>query len=272
MSREGSEGFVDSQRFAALSRALEALDSRTRAAFSATPHRRLVRDFRIWSGVPYRTFVEAAASTGSVYSAAHALRLCGADRLADRVITVAPVVHEAESKPTRFIWGRSRSPFGDCVIAESGQGLCHLEFFEHEAGAFARTGQAMKQRGFAALWQRDDRYVATLARRVFGRGRRGATLCVHLHGTAFQREVWQALLALDSRSVIAYGALAATLGRGGAARAVGAAVGRNRIGWLVPCHHVVTSHGLAQSGLGGFHWGVARKRAMLVWESVSVAS
>lgn len=271
--------FLDSRVFLYLARRIRALEQAIRPhahhralQVIAKADRRWAGVFRNWAGVPYASFVEASVDAGSVYAAAHGLHLSGADRLADRVIESASSTRQGASVSTPVVWGRSRSPFGDCLLAESAEGLCHLEFFDEAPSAFARAQRSLAARGWTGMAHRDDRYASALARRVFVRTRRGTPLRVHLRGSAFQCEVWQALLALDSREVVAYGTLAAKLARPRAARAVGSAVGRNRIGWLVPCHHVVTGRGLVADGLGGFHWGVDRKRAMLVWESVAPAS
>jgi methylated-DNA-[protein]-cysteine S-methyltransferase len=82
-------------------------------------------------------------------------------------------------------------------------------------------------------------------------------------GTAFQREVWQALLSIAPGQPATYGALAGRLGRASAARALGAAVGRNPISVLVPCHRVIGADG----SLTGYAGGLARKQALLALES-----
>ncbi|WP_457442377.1 methylated-DNA--[protein]-cysteine S-methyltransferase [Roseateles sp. P5_E4] len=84
-------------------------------------------------------------------------------------------------------------------------------------------------------------------------------------GTAFQREVWQALLAIAPGQPSTYGALAERLGRASAARALGAAVGRNPISVLVPCHRVVGADG----SLTGYAGGLERKQALLSLEGAT---
>ncbi len=86
-------------------------------------------------------------------------------------------------------------------------------------------------------------------------------------GTAFQRAVWEQLLAIPRGETISYAELARRVGRPGAARAVGQAVGSNPIPLLIPCHRVVASGG----GLGGFGGGLPMKRALLRQEGVAVA-
>jgi AraC family transcriptional regulator of adaptative response/methylated-DNA-[protein]-cysteine methyltransferase len=86
-------------------------------------------------------------------------------------------------------------------------------------------------------------------------------------GSPWQTKVWQALLAIPAGKFATYGAVAERIGERNGARAVGAAVGRNPIAWLIPCHRVLASSG----ALHGYHWGVARKRAMLAVEAAKAA-
>jgi len=89
-----------------------------------------------------------------------------------------------------------------------------------------------------------------------------------VRGTNFQVRVWEALLELGARGPLSYGRLAAAIGSPGAARAVGQAVGANPVAWVIPCHRVLRAGG----GLGGYRWGIDRKRAMLAWELSQVSA
>ena len=84
-----------------------------------------------------------------------------------------------------------------------------------------------------------------------------------LSGGPFQIKVWEALMQIPSGHVTTYSDIAAAVGRPRAARAVGTAVGRNPISWIIPCHRALRRAG----GLGGYHWGLGVKRAMLAYES-----
>jgi AraC family transcriptional regulator, regulatory protein of adaptative response / methylated-DNA-[protein]-cysteine methyltransferase len=90
----------------------------------------------------------------------------------------------------------------------------------------------------------------------------GHKLTLWVHGSNFQLQVWRALLAVGQDRTLSYAALAESIGRGSACRAVGSAVGANPVAWLIPCHHVLRANG----ALGGYRWGLERKRAMLAWE------
>lgn len=160
-----------------------------------------------------------------------------------------------------ILTGCGPTPFGRACLARTPLGISHLAFAadqDEEAAVWARLQRDWPE----ARLQRDDRAAAQELGKIFSWPAGGAyALCVQ--GTVFQRRVWQALTEIPPGRTISYAALAAGLGMPRAARAVGAAVGRNPVAWLIPCHRVVWTGG----GLGGYHWGVARKRAMLDWEA-----
>lgn len=114
----------------------------------------------------------------------------------------------------------------------------------------------------------DPSTVAAFGRRLFRLSAPElAALDLWIEGTVFQQEVWRALRAVPRGSTLSYGELARLIGLPGAARAVGSAVGANRIAYVVPCHRVIRADG----GIGGFRWGVSRKRALLQAEGVELA-
>ncbi|MFZ9871853.1 MAG: methylated-DNA--[protein]-cysteine S-methyltransferase [Steroidobacteraceae bacterium] len=268
--------FCNAMTFASIARALAvvaqqpaALPTRSHlATIAGLSLGRLRRQFLDWSGVELDLLLEACAVIGDeeelvgearLFAAAHALQLRGQDLLRHSVVDLRAQQADAGRWRGVLRWGYSPSPFGDCVLAWTELGLCHLEFFDEGSDSI----RLLKARWCAAEFEREDAVAVKTARAVFG----GQGIDLHLIGSAFQLEVWRALVARDSGETVTYGELAAAISRPRASRAVGTAVGSNRIGWLVPCHHVVRADG----GLGGFHWGVDRKRAMLIWESLRPA-
>ena len=111
---------------------------------------------------------------------------------------------------------------------------------------------------------RDDQEAARWAHAAF---ERGEPLPVALYGTPFRRQIWRALMAIPAGETWTYGELARAAGHPAAARATGAAVGANRLAWFIPCHRALAADGR----LHNYHWGVARKRAMLVYERAHTA-
>ena len=144
----------------------------------------------------------------------------------------------------------------------SARGLAHLAFVDGTDNAALAQ---LKVRWPRATFDRDDEAIAALAAQIFI-ARRGP-IVLSLSGTNFQFKVWQALLELGARGPTSYSEIARAIGQPSASRAVGQAVGANPVAWLIPCHRVLRRDG----GLGGYHWGVERKRAMLAWEHATSA-
>jgi methylated-DNA-[protein]-cysteine S-methyltransferase len=170
------------------------------------------------------------------------------------------------TKTIEVWWSAVETPLGSIVVAASGGAACAAAFGEDAAAirrvlerrlgpvALARGGEAD---GIAA---RVVRYFAGDAAALDG-------VAVDPGGTAFQREVWDALRSIPAGEARSYAAIAATLGRPGAARAVGAACGRNPVALVVPCHRAVGAGG----ALTGYAWGLERKRWLLEHERAAVA-
>ncbi|MDZ4136030.1 MAG: methylated-DNA--[protein]-cysteine S-methyltransferase [Paracoccaceae bacterium] len=156
----------------------------------------------------------------------------------------------------RFGW--FGSPFGEVLGMATDRGLCGLAFAEDCGRAAAQAD--LQGRWPGATYVQDVKAVAPLIEAAFGGG--GETR-LHLIGAPFQIKVWEALLRVPSGNVTTYSQIAGAVGTPKAVRAVGTAVGRNPISWLIPCHRAMRKSG----GLGGYHWGLPVKRAMLAWEA-----
>ena len=232
------------------------------------------REFRRWAGLSptryLRTLSLSAAKRelnerGSVLTAAWAAGLSGGGRLHDLFVqfdAVTPGEYKAGGAGMDLRYGFAASPFGRILAANSARGLAYLAFVD---GSDERALAELTRRWPRARLERDDAAAAQVARQAFsGEGGRIRLAPV---GTNFQVKVWQALLELGSRGPTSYGELAAAIGSPGASRAVGQAVGANPVAWLIPCHRVLRRDG----ELGGYHWGVERKRAMLAWEHAAIA-
>jgi AraC family transcriptional regulator, regulatory protein of adaptative response / methylated-DNA-[protein]-cysteine methyltransferase len=155
-------------------------------------------------------------------------------------------------------WGWFDSPFGPLLAMGTGRGLCGMAFAA-ERGA-QDTFEDLAQRWPNATLREDPGALAGWVRAALGGGGEVAVAAI---GAPFQVQVWEALLRIPQGQVTTYSEIARAIGRPSAVRAVGTAVGRNPLGWLIPCHRVLAKSG----GLGGYHWGLGVKRAMLAWES-----
>jgi AraC family transcriptional regulator of adaptative response/methylated-DNA-[protein]-cysteine methyltransferase len=160
-------------------------------------------------------------------------------------------------------WGVHDSPFGPALVAATERGICRLRFDTDDGGA-DDAERDLHRHWPAATLRHSSRRTRDWAGRAFDASLRCAErpLPLLVRGTNFQVQVWRALLAMPTGTATTYGDLARAIGRPQAARAVGAACGSNRIAWLIPCHRVLRESG----ALGGYAWGIERKRAMLVWE------
>ncbi len=157
--------------------------------------------------------------------------------------------------------GWFETPFGEALAMGTERGLCGLAFA-------AEVGREAAQADLRARWPKatfvEDR--AALAADVQAAFRRTGEARLHLIGAPFQIKVWEALLTVPTGHVTTYSDIARAIGSPRAVRAVGTAVGRNPVSWLIPCHRALRKSG----ALGGYHWGLGVKRAMLAWETAAL--
>jgi AraC family transcriptional regulator of adaptative response/methylated-DNA-[protein]-cysteine methyltransferase len=163
-----------------------------------------------------------------------------------------------------MIWGVAPSPFGLAVVTATDYGISGLGFADADTSIEDALAD-LANRWPKARFRRDDARIAPMVAPIFEPGRWSAEhpVRVVLIGTDFEVQVWETLLKIPCGKATTYSDVARSIGRPSASRAVGAAVGKNPISFVVPCHRVVGSSG----ALTGYHWGVPRKRAILGWEA-----
>jgi AraC family transcriptional regulator of adaptative response/methylated-DNA-[protein]-cysteine methyltransferase len=193
---------------------------------------------------------------------ADAVGLSGSGRLHDLFLrweAMSPGDYAKGGEGLTIFWGWFDSPFGPALVMGTGKGICGIGFS-------AQTGEAHAMSDLTSRWPK-ARYVEDAERlrpwveAAFGAEPASAPL--FLIGAPFQIKVWEALLAIPSGHVTTYSDIADAIGHPKAVRAVGTAVGRNPISLLIPCHRALRKSG----GLGGYHWGLPVKRAILAYES-----
>jgi len=236
--------------------------------------------FRRWAGITPKAFLQALTLDGarrllrdsaSVLDATYEVGLSGPGRLHDLFVTheaMSPGEWKAGGEGLTMRYGFHASPFGTALVMATDRGLAGL--------ALADTGKEraaladMKRRWPKADYVEDFVATAPLAKRIFdsAQWREDQPLRVVLIGTDFEVRVWEALLHIPMGKLATYSDIAGKIAAPKAARAVGAAVGKNPICFVVPCHRVVGKSG----ELTGYHWGLTRKRAMLGWEAGQVAA
>ena len=236
--------------------------------------------FRRWAGITPKAFLQALTldsarqllrDSASVLDASYEVGLSGPGRLHDLFVT-----HEAmspgewksggEGLTVRFAF--HPSPFGKALVMATERGLAGLAFADPSAEE--ATLAEMKARWPKATYVADEARTAPIARRIFDPTLWQAEqpLRVVLIGTDWEVRVWQALLRIPMGRLATYSGIADKVCSPAAARAVGAAVGKNPVAFVVPCHRVIGKSG----ELTGYHWGLTRKRAMLGWEAGKMAA
>lgn len=231
------------------------------------------REFVRWTGVTPKDFVqcltladakERLARGEAVLEAATGAGLSGPGRLHDLCVSLeaaTPGEIKRGGEGLAIRWGTGETPFGRCLLGESERGLCLLSFCQDGEPDPAEVCATWPR----ARWRRDDARAGERLGAIFappGRTSGPAPMRAWVRGSAFQVRVWRALLAIPPGALSTYGRLAAAVGRPGAARAVGTAVGANPVAVLIPCHRVIRETG----AVSGYRWGVGRKRALLAWE------
>lgn len=232
------------------------------------------RVFKRWAGVSPKRFSQALtldhakrllADDASVLAASVDAGLSAPSRVHDLFVAceaVTPGEFKRRGEGVTVRWDVHDSPLGDCLLATTSRGVCWLGFGEGDAliDEFASDWPA-------ATRVRDGDATHALAAQLFEGGDR-APVRLDLHGTSFQLQVWRALLRIPEGRVASYQQVAAAVGRPTAVRAVGSAIGRNPVSWLIPCHRVILSTGVAHA----YRWGVDRKQTLLAVEAARAAA
>ncbi|HEY6867695.1 MAG TPA: bifunctional DNA-binding transcriptional regulator/O6-methylguanine-DNA methyltransferase Ada [Candidatus Eisenbacteria bacterium] len=238
----------------------------------------LHRMFRRVTGVTPRQYAEAVrtrrlrAGLGGGSPVAHAVYDAGfgsASRVYARAhaeLGMTPAAFRRGGRGVAVAYALARSPLGWILVATTTRGVCAVRLGDSAAGLAAGLRRELP----AAALRRDDARLAPIVRRVLAGvdgGRPDPRLPLDIRATAFQRRVWQALRAIPRGETRTYAQIARAVGRPGAARAVGSACARNPVALVIPCHRAVRGDG----GLGGYAWGIERKRRLLERERGAAA-
>ena len=241
------------------------------------------RKFKAWVGVSPKRFLEFLTvqhakelldKSASVLDAALDLGLSGPGRLHEQFVSieaVTPGQYKRLGNGLKIDYGVHPSPVGLMLLALTEQGICELAF-----GSVEQLDQEIRdleRRWPAAQITHDPQRTGPAAGRIFKPRNRvqagkGPEFRLVVKGTNFQVNVWRALLRIPEGSLISYKQLAHMTGNPSAVRATASAVGANPVSYLIPCHRILRSSG----DLGGYHWGIERKRALIAWDSALAES
>jgi AraC family transcriptional regulator of adaptative response/methylated-DNA-[protein]-cysteine methyltransferase len=231
--------------------------------------------FRRWAGLTPKAFLQALTldharrllrDSASVLDASFEVGLSGPGRLHDLFVTheaMSPGEWKSGGAGLTVWYGFHPSPFGTALVMVTDRGLAGLAFAD--AGEERAALADMRGRWPSADYVEDSARTAPLAQRIFDSKlwRKDRPLRVVLIGTDFEVRVWETLLRIPMGCATTYSDIAAKIEQPTASRAVGAAVGKNPLSFVVPCHRVLGKSG----AITGYHWGLTRKRAMLGWEA-----
>ncbi len=232
------------------------------------------RMFQEWAGISPKSFLQylnveyakriLKQTHASLFDTACEVGLSGTGRLHDLFVNIegmTPGEYKNGGQALHINYSFAETPFGRVMVASTDKGICHLAFVdEGEEEALGSLKQLFPN---AAYTQCPDRKQED-ALSVFNRDwSKPDEIKLHLKGTSFQLKVWETLLKIPAGGLTTYADLATKSGHEGACRAVGTAIGRNPVAFLIPCHRVIKATG----DIGNYHWGEVRKEAIIGWEA-----
>ena len=235
------------------------------------------RVFSRWAGVSPKRFQQwltldhakrLLEERHTMLETADAVGLSGGGRLHDLFLrweAMSPGDYARGGAGLTIYWGWFDSPFGPALVMGTDKGICGIALAAETGPEPAMAD--MKSRWPKAGYVEDPGRLAPWVARAFPKTGEPVDAPLYLIGAPFQIKVWEALLRIPTGQVTTYSDIARVIGHPKAVRAVGTAVGRNPISWLIPCHRALRKSG----GLGGYHWGLPVKRAMLAWEAAETA-
>ncbi len=239
--------------------------------------------FKRWCGLSPKEFLQAITidnarslldGSASLLDCAHEVGLSGSSRLHDLFvdhIAMTPGDYKRRGEGIEISYGFHVSPFGEALVMATVRGIAGIAFVNEDIGQSRQEALSdMMRRWPNANYREQPDATAAHAKHVFDPVQWSPEQPVRLVmiGTDFEVRVWETLLKIPMGKAVSYTDIARYLGNPQASRAVGSAVGRNPISFVVPCHRVLRADG----SLGGYHWGLTRKRALIGWETGHVAT
>lgn len=226
------------------------------------------RLFKRWAGISPTQFMhyltveyakERLAAVGSVFDVALDAGLSGAGRLHDLFVTfeaMTPGDYKRQAAGLTIKYGYHPTPYGECLIATTERGICALRFVNNSP---ADTLMQVKNEWPNAEFVAAQFETARIAEQIFNGRSPQQPLHLLLRGTNFQVQVWRALLQIPPGALVSYEDVAVGIGRPTATRAVSGAIARNPVGYLIPCHRVISKNGRSHN----YRWGAVRKQALI---------
>lgn len=241
-------------------------------AVDLSPHH-FQRLFSQWAGVSPKKFMQFTSieyaktllkqQQLSVFDASCETGLSSTSRLHDLFVNIeamTPGQYKNGGETLTINYSFAHSPFGEILIASTPRGICHLSFIDNQVMALNYLKETLPN---ASYTHNDNQFHQNALLIFTNDGSKLDDIQLHLKGTDFQLKVWQCLLNIPLAKLTTYGYLAKEIQQAGASRAIGNAVGKNPVAYLIPCHRVIQASG----AIGGYRWGADRKSAMIAWEA-----
>ncbi|PJZ54370.1 methylated-DNA--[protein]-cysteine S-methyltransferase [Leptospira adleri] len=232
------------------------------------------RIFTEWAGVSPKQFLQyltlqnaksiLSKPQSTLFDAAYETGLSGTSRLHDLFIKIegmTPGEYKNGGEKLTIRYSFQKGIFGEYLVASTEKGICNLFFYDVPKEEV--LSELQDQWDQARLVQKTDKNQERVVRFFDNALHGGDKIKLHLKGTDFQIKVWEALLKIPEGQLSSYSKIAASIEQESASRAVGSAIGKNPIGYLIPCHRVIKNTG----GIGEYRWGSQRKMAMIGWEA-----
>lgn len=235
------------------------------------------RMFQDWAGVTPKQFLQYLSvehakmllmnTNATLFDTAYETGLSGTGRLYDLFVKVegmTPGEYKNGGAALVINFTFADSPFGQVIVASTSKGICHMAFVdESEKNALENLKKIFPNATYHQLADRNQQNALFVFNQDWSKL---DEIKLHLKGTDFQIKVWETLLSVPTGGLTTYADLAKKSGYTGASRAVGTAVGKNPVAFLIPCHRVIKSTG----EIGQYHWGTARKNVIIGWEAAKM--
>jgi len=233
------------------------------------------RLFSEWAGTTPKRFLqyisighakEMLKDNQSLFNTALETGLSGTSRLHDLFVNIegmTPGEYKNGGENLQINYSFAESPFGNIIVAATPKGICHMAFYDDQLAALGNLKDKFPAANYQQMFDMQQQNALYIFSHDWSKLNQ---VKLHLKGTEFQLKVWEALLKIPMGKLATYGNLAKQLQNPNASRAVGTAIGDNPVAFLIPCHRVIQSSG----ALGGYHWGLNRKTAMIGWEAAKM--
>lgn len=245
------------------------------------------RIFTEWAGISPKKFLQYVSlehaklilkqsEENHIFDATFATGLSSTSRLHDLFVNIegmSPAEYRHGGQNLTIDYQFAGTLFGNVLIASTAKGICHIAFIdtfmntsiENEIPAFDVLKEKFPNALFLERASHHHDPALTLLQKM---PEELPEIKLHLKGTDFQLKVWESLLKIPAGALTTYSSIAKEIGSEKASRAVGSAIGKNPVAFLIPCHRVIRTSG----ELGGYMWGLTRKRAIIGWENAQVYS